>query len=267
MNWLRKFFSFREKRDEGDVVKPFLDHLEDLRVTVMKMAAVLIAGMFVSFFYASELTHIVITPLHTASPDTKIITTDLTQGFMVSLKLAFYAGIILTFPILLYFVAEFVLPALTRREKRMLLPTIASGFVLFVGGVVLAYYFLLPRAIQWFVEYSKGLGFDAMLDAGKYFGFVTHLLLACGLLCELPVVILALSALGLVSYGLLSSTRPWAYTLILVVVALISPTPDPFSFVALAVPVLAIYEMCIWMVYFMERRRRRREMSPQTIPE
>lgn len=267
MNWLRSFFKFREKRDDGDVIKPFLEHLEDLRWTALKMATVLIAGMIVSFFFTTELTRIVMAPLETASPGTKIISTDLTEGFMVSLKLSFYAGIILTFPVLLYFVAEFVLPALTRREKRMLLPAIFCGFVLFVAGVVAAYYFMLPKAIKWFIDYSVGLGVEPMLQVGKYFGFVTHLLLACGMLCELPVLVLALSALGLVSYGLLASTRPYAITIILIIVALISPTPDPFSFMALALPVLAIYELCIWIVFFMDRRRRRQEMSPQTIPE
>ncbi len=269
MNWLSKFFKFREQRDDGDVIKPFLEHMEDLRWTLIKMLLALIAGMVIAFFFRNDLMHIVQAPLDAVDPNMRIemISLELAEGFMISLKLAFYAGVLLCFPLLLWFAAEFVLPALTRRERRMLLPAILVGFLLFGAGVVASYHMILPKTVQWFANYSASMGLKVTLQAGKYFSFVTHLLLACGLLCEMPVVVLGLSGLGIVSYRLLSATRPYAVTLILILVALIAPTPDPFTFVAMAMPVVAIYEGCIWLVWGIERRKRKKELSPQTIPE
>ncbi len=261
MSWLRKIFSFREKRDSGpqrdehgDVVKPFLEHLEDLRVTLFKMAVCLIVGGIVAFCFHDWLMAVVMKPIDDIG--VKVIATDMITPFMLSLKLSFYAGIVITFPFLLYFAAEFVLPALTRRERRFLLPGIAVGFVLFGCGVVISYLYILPKTIHWFFNYAQAMQIEMFLDAGKYFGFVAHLCLACGFLCEMPIVIIALSMLNVVSYRLLSSTRPYASTLILILVAIISPSPDPVTFITLALPVLGIYELCIWIVWLIERRKR-----------
>jgi sec-independent protein translocase protein TatC len=180
---------------------------------------------------------------------------------MISLQLAFYAGIILSFPFLLSFLAEFVLPALTTKERRILVPSIAAGFVLFGAGAFVSYSYVLPTTLSWFSNYAKSMGMDPRWQARDYFGFVTHLTIACGLLCELPVGVLGLAALQMVTYPMLAKTRPYAITAILVLVAVISPTPDPFTFVALALPVVAIYELCIWIVWAMDRRRAREAAS------
>jgi sec-independent protein translocase protein TatC len=265
MNWLRKLFSFRENRDrraaddaydtaDRDVVKPFLEHLEDLRKTLFKMAAALLSGMVVAFYYHDPLYALVMAPIK--GLPIKVISTTLVGPFALSLKLAFYGGIVASFPLLLYFAAEFVLPALTRRERRMLLPGIGIGFLLFGCGVVLSYHYILPKTIQWFFLYGRDMGIETMLEATTYFGFVAQLSLACGLLCELPIIVIALAVLGVINYRLLASTRPYAVTLILILVAILSPTPDPITFLTLAMPVLLIYEICIWIVWLMERRRR-----------
>jgi sec-independent protein translocase protein TatC len=258
MNWLRKIFQFREQT-QGDVAKPFLDHLEDLRWTVVKMAVSLGLAMMASFFFVKDITAILRRPLEQVQGNEPLITLGVTDAFMISLQLAFYAGIVLSFPFLLHFLAEFVLPALTSKERRILLPAIISGFVLFAAGAVISYLYVLPTTLTWFSAYAKGLGMDPRWQARDYFGFVTHLTIACGLLCELPVGVLGLAALRLVTFPMLSRTRPYAITAILVLVAVISPTPDPFTFVGLAVPVVGIYEICIWIVWFMDRRRAREE--------
>jgi sec-independent protein translocase protein TatC len=178
---------------------------------------------------------------------------------MISLQLAFYAGIVVSFPFLMYFFAEFVLPALTSKERRILVPAILVGFVLFGCGAVISYVYVLPSALGYFKNYAKSMGMDPRWQARDYFGFVTHLTIACGLLCELPVGVIGLAALRLITYRMLSRTRPYAITGILVLVALISPTPDPFTFVGMALPAVAIYELCIWIVWFMDRRRAKEE--------
>ncbi len=251
---LRKLFTIREQ-SQGDVVKPFLDHLEDLRVMIFKILFTVLAGTIVAYYFHAPIMELLKRPLG----DLKLISTGMITPFMISLKMSFYMGIVLTFPILLYHVAIFVLPALTRQEKRLLIPGVIAGFVLFGIGVVISYTFILPKTIVFFRNYAKDSGIDLMLDAGQYYSLVANLCLACGLLCELPVVIIALSAIGLVSFKLLSATRTYAVTAILILVAVIAPSPDPFTFLMMAIPVIAIYELCIWIVWLMERRRAKKD--------
>ena len=260
MNWLRKLFQFREQT-QGDVVKPFLDHLEDLRWTVVKMGVSLVIGMVLSAFFVKDISAIVRQPMEALVGKDPLITLGVTDAFMISLQLVFYSGLVLSFPGLIYFLAEFVLPALTTKERRILVPAMLVGFVLFGAGAVVSFKLILPMTLKWFRDYAVSMGMDPRWQARDYFGFVTHLTIACGLLCELPVGVLGLAALRLVSYPFLAKTRPYAVTAILILVAVISPTPDPLTFIALAAPVVAIYEICIWLVWFMDRRRAREEAS------
>jgi sec-independent protein translocase protein TatC len=258
MNWLRKLFQFREQT-QGDVVKPFLEHLEDLRWTVVKMGVSLVVGMIASAFFVQDISAIVRHPMEVLVGKDPLVTLGVTDAFMISLQLVFYSGLVISFPALIYFLAEFVLPALTTQEKRILVPAIAAGFVLFGVGAVVSFELILPMTLKWFRDYTVGMGMDPRWQARDYFGFVTHLTIACGLLCELPVGVLGLAALRLVSHAFLSKTRPYAVTAIMVLVAVISPTPDPLTFLALAAPVVAIYEVCIWLVWLIDRRRAREE--------
>lgn len=254
MNWLRKLFEYRQST-QGDVVKPFLDHLEDLRWTLVKMAVSLVAAMALSFLFVRDISEIVRRPLEVLQGNEPLITLGVTDAFMISLQLAFYSGIVLSFPLLVFFLAEFVLPALTSKERRILLPAIAAGFVLFGAGAVVSYYYVLPSTLSWFRAYAASMGMDPRWQARDYFAFVTHLTISCGLFCELPVGVIGMAALGLVTFPMLSKSRPYAITAILVLVAVLSPTPDPFTFMMLAAPVVAIYEACIWIVWIMDRRR------------
>lgn len=223
------------------------------------MGVSLAIAMILSFFFVKDISAIVRQPLEALNGHEPLITLGVTDAFMISLQLAFYSGLVLSFPALIYFLAEFVLPALTTKERRILVPAISAGFVLFGAGALVSYQYILPMTLKWFREYALSMGMDPRWQARDYFGFVTHLTIACGLLCELPVGVLGMAALRLVTYTFLAKTRPYAVTGIMVLVAVISPTPDPLTFVALATPVVAIYEICIWLVWFMDRRRAQEE--------
>lgn len=335
MTWLRKLFSFREQH-ESDAEKPFLDHLEDLRVTLMKMGGVLVFSMIVAFCFKNQLTRLLEKPLGAVNrhaevaepvkapggePDPALVqaisisvsaaekvsgnklssedhaalareilqeyqekglvpgasatltrpvgtsdleklqTLDITESFTIALKLAFYAGIVISFPFLLYFVIGFVLPALTRREKRLMLPGILAGSLLFAGGVLIGFQYILPKTLVWFHDFGSSMGFIANWKAGTYFSFVTQLCIACGLLCELPLIMVVLSVLNVISFALLQNTRRHAIAVILVLVAIIAPTPDPITFITLAIPMLLIFEGSIWIVWLIERRRLRQSLE------
>ncbi len=256
MSWLTKFFEFREKSD-GEVVKPFLEHMEDLRWTLIKVVSTMVGAMSLAFWFRVDLMRLLQAPLAKVDPGLpgKLVITDIAGSFTLSMTMAFYAGVVLAFPFLLYFCAEFVLPALTRQEKRFLLPGIMAGFALFVTGVLVCYWYILPETLGFFFHDAQKMQITTMWTWHKYASFCSWMTIGFGLMCELPVVIIALALLGIVSFKFLSQTRPYGYTLILIMSAILAPTPDPVSFICLSIPIVVLYEICIWIVWLLERRK------------
>jgi len=260
MNWLNKFFKFREQSD-GDVVKPFLEHMEDLRWMIIKCVITLVVAMAISFFWVDDLMNLLQAPLDAVDPNLKgeVITRKITDAFVISIQLAFYAGFVLALPFLLYFVAGFVLPALTRKEKKFLFPGIFASFALFLSGVLISYHYLLPQTLKFFYWYAKARKLKILWEWRDYISFVTWLTVGFGLLCQLPIIVLVLSLFGIIDYKFLAKTRSYAVTIILILTAIIAPTPDPMTFLALGAPVILLYEGCIWIVWLLDRKRARRE--------
>jgi sec-independent protein translocase protein TatC len=252
---LKDIFKFREI-PESETSKPFLEHLEDLRWTIVKMAITLIAAMIVCFSFRSALVHVMQAPLHDIDQKVGALRAlGVTDSIVISFRLAFYAGIVLSFPLLLYFMAEFVLPALTAVEKRFLLPAIFVSFALFLLGVFVCYFWLLPKTILFFFRDTESLGWTPTWTVQEYYSFATRFTLGFGLAFELPVVVLALVRFGLVTYELMARTRPYAVVLIFILAAIITPTPDILTLIAMALPMCLLYESCIWIAWFMQRRR------------
>jgi sec-independent protein translocase protein TatC len=258
---LKKLFQKRDEQlsEDGDVVKPFLDHLEDLRWTLLKMLLTLSLSMVLAFAFRKTLTAFLKKPLDVAVPGAEIIIIDPIGPISLSFSLAFYAGIVVSFPILFYFLAEFLLPALTKKEKKYVLPAVAVGFGLFLMGVVLCFVYVLPATLRWLHTDAKELGIDPKWTGNSYYGFITHLCIAVGLVCELPVVMVTLSGIGLISYAWLKGMRIYGYALALVLAGIISPTPDLFMLFIFALPIMVLFEVCIWIVWFLEKRRAKHE--------
>ncbi|MBK1826202.1 twin-arginine translocase subunit TatC [Haloferula rosea] len=179
-----------------------------------------------------------------------------TETFMLSMKLAFFAGIVVSFPFLLFFVLQFVLPGLHQNEKGILWPSMAIGFGLFLVGVLFAYFIVLPRALAFFFTWDQGLGVASEWRIGWYIGFATQFTLVFGLSFELPVVIMALVKLGLLSFETMSRTRRYAILAIVVLAAVITPTGDVLTLSMMAVPMYILYEACIWLAWFDNKKKR-----------
>src|SRR6201984_138120 len=155
---LRDIFKFRDL-PESETSKPFLEHLEDLRWTIVKMAVTLGTAMLVCFAFRSSLVRVMQAPLRDVGTQIGTLKAlGITDSIVISFHLAFYAGIVLAFPLLLYFLAEFVLPALTAVEKRFLFPAIGVSFALFLVGVLVCYFWLLPKTILFFFRDTESLG-------------------------------------------------------------------------------------------------------------
>jgi sec-independent protein translocase protein TatC len=260
MALLDRLFQLREESDEP---KPFLQHLEELRAMLIKMAAVLGVCMTACLWFQKDLVHLMEEPLARIDPTlvSKLQNLGVIDPITISFSLAFYAGIVFSFPLLLFFLAQFVVPALTRKEKKVVFPAIAIGFGLFLTGVLICYFFILPQTLRFCFDYSKSLNFAPSWTVREYFSFVTRMLISFGAAFELPVAVLALVYIELLSFQKLNHTRPYAYVLVLALAAIIAPTPDPISFLSLGAPMCLLYEGCIWMAWLLERRRKETFLS------
>jgi len=258
---LRDIFKFRDL-PESETSKPFLEHLEDLRWTIVKMSITLVLAMVLCFFFRSTLVHVMQRPLREVDPTIGALRAlAITDSFTISFRLAFYAGIVLSFPLLLFFIAEFVLPALTAMEKRLLFPAIIVSFGLFLTGVLTAYFWLLPKTILFFFRDTQSLGWAPAWTVQEYYSFVTRFTLAFGLSFELPVVVLALVRFGFISYEFMKRTRPYAIVLLFIFATIISPTPDVLTMIAMAMPLCLLYESCIWITWFFKRKQDRERIE------
>lgn len=182
-----------------------------------------------------------------------------TEGFMLSMKLAFFAGVVISFPLLLYFILLFILPGLKKEEKRVLWPALFVAFGLFIGGVLFAYFLILPQTLKFFYEFSNEMGVSNDWRIGFYISFATQFTLLFGLAFELPVVVMAIVKLGLLRYETMRSTRAYAVLAIIIAAAIITPTPDAVTLLLMALPMYFLYEACIWMAWWLSRRERRAE--------
>ena len=182
-----------------------------------------------------------------------------TETFMLALKLSFFAAIVISFPLLLYFILQFILPGLKENEKKTLWPAMTIGFGLFLLGVCFAYFFVLPRTLDFFYEFSKGMDVENEWRIGDYITFATQFTLIFGLSFELPVIVMTLVKLGLLNYPTMSNSRAYAVLTIVVVAAVITPTGDAFTLMLLALPMCVLYECCIWFAYFDYKKQLREE--------
>jgi sec-independent protein translocase protein TatC len=258
MNW-RRFFDFRELRDDP---KPFLDHLEDLRLMLVKMAVVLGLMTTIAFAFQKTIVEIIERPLLAFDPDrTSLTNFGVADPLTIAIELSFYAGLVMAFPLLVLFLAEFVLPALTQKERRMLYPAAAASFGLFLTGVLFAYYCVLPPTLDYFFNYSKSLNWRPQWSVREYFSFTTQFVISFGLAFELPLAVLILVKLEILSYEVLQKTRAFAVLIILFLAAIITPTTDMLTLILMAGPMYLLYEGCILIAWFLERKARRQSLA------
>jgi sec-independent protein translocase protein TatC len=189
------------------------------------------------------------------------------EGFNLSMKLSLYAGIVIGFPLLVYFLLEFIVPGLRQEERRILWPSLAVGFGLFLGGVFFAYSVVTPNALRFLYNYDLSLGGTTEYRFTDYASFVVQFTLIFGLCFELPVIVYALNKLGILSYQLMKNTRSYAIIIIVVIAALLTPTTDLVNLSLLAVPMVFLYEISIWIAYFHDKAVKKRETEEEAAEE
>lgn len=245
-----------EHNDQDDPPRPFLEHLEDLRATVLKSGFALILCTVLSFIFIRQIFHFLQKPLVFAGLDPQVFLKNLAPvgGFTTALQMAFMAGLVLSLPLILYFIAEFVLPGLTKAEKRIVVPVFSAGALLFLCGVAFAYFVMIPVTLRFFYEFDQSLGFTSEWTVQNYISFVLQLLLVMGVVFELPILIFTLAALGLVDSHKLATYRRHAIVAIVISAAVITPTSDLVTLTLMSLPMWLLYEICIIVTRLLEQR-------------
>lgn len=219
-------------------------HLDELRRRIfISLAAVAVCSCLAFWKIQDILSFLMIYPVD------HLVFFSPVEAFMEYCKLAFFTGLIIASPIVLFQLWSFVSPGLTGRERGAFLAAMPFSATLFLGGAAFAFFVVLPWALKFLINFP-GPEVVPVISISKYLSFVIMLLLVFGIVFELPVAVFLLSKLGIVTPSVLSRNRKYAILAIFVLAAVLTPTPDAFTQVAMAVPLIVLYEISIWICRF-----------------
>lgn len=236
-----------------------LGHLQELRRRLIKSVIAIAITSLLSFVFYEWIFYYLKLP----AAGINLIYIEMTEMIGSIMRVCLVSGVILAMPYLVFQAIMFLSPALTRKEKRyvyLALPWIA---VMFIGGVVFGYFILLPPAINFLVTFGADIA-TPQIKIGNYISIVTRLLLAIGLVFEMPVITTFLARIGVITPKWLSDKRKPAIIIAFVLAAIITPTFDPLNQTLVAVPLVVLYEMSIWLAKLVYRKRP--ELAPAVSP-
>lgn len=317
--------------EEGGPIKPFLEHLEDLRWTLVKSVVAVLLGMLICLVAGRYLVAVLMWPLEESgklfisskdevtimlgtnvvargnssnlgitnifgsnyisvlhiipvqvgtntilalqpsqdekppqNPMVVIKNYSPIEGIMVALKLALFGGLVVSFPFIIYFIGQFVLPALHVNEKKILFKAVGFSGGLFLLGVAFCYFIVMVFALGATVQFSQWLGFAAdEWRADAYLSFVVKFMLGMGLSFQMPVVILLLVKIGLLDYEKLKKFRTYAFVANLAISAVVTPSGDPFTMLIMALPLHGLYEISVFIAWYWERKKLKKKAAEE----
>lgn len=231
------------RRIEPDDKLTVFEHLGELRHRLFISVTALVVAFAALYFFNGWLLDLLLDPL--APENRKLLALSPTEPFMVILKVVFGAAILVTLPVVLYQLYAFVIPAIAVQTRKRMLVVVAGVSALFLGGVLFAYFLVLPVALQWLLGFA-GNDFTIALRADEYFSFALTMLLAGGLVFEVPIAMLILARLGLVTAQ--QYRHHWRIALVVIAfVAAILPGGDPASMILLMIPMIVLYSVGVWL--------------------
>jgi sec-independent protein translocase protein TatC len=234
-----------------------VDHLNELRSRLIKSVIAVAVGASIVWIFYSPIFSFLLKPLEEACRNDDricdIIVTDPLQGLATRLKVSGYGGIALAMPVLLWQLWRFIMPGLYPRERRYAAPFVVSGVFLFTLGASLAYW-TMPRALQFLINIG-GEDINALYTPDKYIQLITYMMLAFGAGFLFPILLVFLQLVGVLSFQRLVKWRRYAIVVIVVLVAVITPSGDPISLAALSVPMYLFYEISILIGRIITKRR------------
>ena len=242
--------------DIDDSRAPLLDHLIELRRRLLYCMAAVVLAFFVCFYFAEPIFGVLVRPLLEAGQG-KVIYTQIFEAFFVEIKVALFAAMMVSFPVIATQLWRFVAPGLYRQEKRALLPFLLATPLLFGMGASMAYFIAIPTALHFLLSFEGmvgGVEREALPAIGDYLSFVMQFLFGFGLSFLLPVLLMLLERAGVVTRKQLVSARRYAIVGAFAIAAVLTP-PDVGSQLLLAIPLCILYEMALIGIWFTERKR------------
>lgn len=253
-----------EAAQQEETRAPLIEHLIELRQRLLYSMVGLLLTFFVTYYFSEEIFGFLVAPLaDELGQGRRMIYTSLTETFFTYIKVAFFAALFLSFPIIANQVYKFVAPGLYSNEKGAFLPyLIASPVLFFLGGAML-YFFIMPLAWHFLLSFESpgvagGLPIQLEAKVGEYLSLVMKLIFAFGIFFQMPVVLTLCARAGLVSAATLAKRRKYAVVIMFILAAVLTP-PDVISQLGLAVPGLLLYEISIVMARMIERKRAERD--------
>ena len=248
-----------QRNERGEM--PFLDHLEEMRWRLIWSLLALTIGFVVGFVIVDQLDvlGLLMRPIAPELAGGKLYFTSPIEPFMITLKLAFFVGVVLASPVIIWQGWKFLSPALYAKERRIVLPVSIAAVLLFLAGVAMAYLLILPTAIRVLFSFQSH-SLQPIVTAREYFGFAAQVVIAFGAIFEIPLVLLILVYLRVISAGFLSRNRRFAIAGNAFLAMVLAP-PDLVSMTLMMVPVQLLYEITVVVARVMERRRAHEEAA------
>lgn len=251
-----------EPRTAASDEMPFLDHLEELRWRIIWSLAALMVSVGIAFWVMMQFDVIGLLekPILPFLNGHKLVYTHPGDPFSIVLNAAIALGVALALPVIFYQLWSFISPALHRHEKKLVMPMFLFATFLFLCGVCLSWFVVLPLALPWLMNFG-GPSLDPMITASEYFGFAISMTLAFGICFELPIVIVSLALLGIVTPKFLNKFRRHAIVVCVIIGAFLTPGDLVWTTIAMAVPLYFLYEVSVVLTIIIYRRRLRREAA------
>ena len=254
--------SGEEEEPEEERPMTLLEHLGELRKRLVRGFLAILIGFFACYGFAQQLFYYLSLPLLKVMPaDSKFIYTGVAEGFFVDMKVAFVAGVFVACPFLFYQIWAFIAPGLYEEEKKYIVPLALASALFFILGGMFCYFGVFPFAFEFFMSYSTD-NIVAMLSIDEYLGFALKMVLAFGLIFEMPLFSFFLSRMGLVTAQKMRDVRKYAILAIFVIAAILTP-PDVFSQLMMAGPMIVLYEVSIWVAALVGKKKAEREKAAE----
>lgn len=250
----------REKIEDTDELDAaggkmsFLEHLDELRKRLIISVAALLAGFLVAFAFIARIFEFIMRPLQQILPDGgRLVYTEPTEAFFLYIKIAALAGLVMAVPVVLHQLWQFVAPGLYAREKKFAIPFVFFASLFFIGGALFSHFLLFPWAWSFFAGFTTDyMEFFPRIQPA--FSLYVKLLLACGLVFQMPTLVFFLARVGAVTPGFLARNTQYAVLLIFVFAAVLTPTGDPVTLTMMAAPMMALYGLSIVIAWVFRRR-------------
>ncbi len=255
-----------EEEDAEDRPMTLRDHLTELRKRITRSFLFVVLGFACCYPFAEQLFGLLLIPLiKVLPPDSKLIYTALPEAFFTYMKVAFVAGIFVASPLIFYQVWAFIAPGLYKEEKVFVLPVAFFSAFFFIAGGAFCFFIAFPFAFEFFMSYNVGR-IQAMPSLNEYLSFVLQLLLAFGLIFELPLFVFFLARMGIITAAWMRKMRRYAVLVNVIVAAILTP-PDVMSQMLMAGPLLLLYEFSIWIAVIFGRKKPKKEEEEEDSDE